>query len=96
MLFRSGSGQGFKDGSVETLTTSAALSTTLDGFSVGALQGALVENYYSNISVAEIIVLYEAISTVNRQKLEGYLAHKWGLTANLPADHPYKTVGPTP
>jgi hypothetical protein len=86
----------FKDGSVETLTTSAALSTTLDGFSVGALQGALVGNYYSNISVAEIIVLYEAISTVNRQKLEGYLAHKWGLTANLPADHPYKTVGPTP
>ena len=86
----------FKDGSIETLTTSNALSTTLDGFSVGSLQGASVANYYSNISVAEIIVLYEAISTVNRQKTEGYLAHKWGLTANLPNDHPYKTVGPTP
>jgi len=35
-------------------------------------------------------------STDTRQKLEGYLAHKWGLTANLPAGHPYKTVGPTP
>jgi len=86
----------FKDGSVETLTASAALSTTLDGFSVGSLQGASVGNYYSNISVAEIIVLYEAISAVNRQKLEGYLAHKWGLTANLPADHPYKTAVPVP
>jgi len=88
--------QMFKDGSVETLTTNSALSTTLDGFSVGALQGASVGNYYSNISVAEIIVLYEAVSTVNRQKIEGYLAHKWGLTANLPNDHPYKLVGPTP
>jgi hypothetical protein len=28
-------------------------------------------------------------------KLEGYLAHKWGLTANLPSDHPYKSAPPT-
>jgi len=30
----------------------------------------------------------------DRQKLEGYLAHKWGLTSNLPNDHPYKTTSP--
>ena len=29
-----------------------------------------------------------------RQKIEGYLAHKWGLTGNLPAGHPYKTEAP--
>ena len=29
------------------------------------------------------------------QKAEGYLAHKWGLTANLPVSHPYKTSAPT-
>jgi hypothetical protein len=46
--------------------------------------------------VAEFIVLTSVASTEIRQKLEGYLAHKWGLTANLPNDHPYKTVGPTP
>lgn len=34
--------------------------------------------------------------TADRQRLEGYLAHKWGLTANLPSNHPYKNVGPTP
>jgi len=28
------------------------------------------------------------------QKAEGYLAHKWGLTANLPVDHPYKSSAP--
>jgi hypothetical protein len=25
---------------------------------------------------------------------EGYLAHKWGLTGNLPSSHPYKTKAP--
>jgi len=29
------------------------------------------------------------------EKAEGYLAHKWGLTANLPVDHPYKNSAPT-
>jgi hypothetical protein len=47
-------------------------------------------------SINEIIVLPGAIASIVRQKLEGYLAHKWGLTASLPSDHPYKTVGPTP
>jgi hypothetical protein len=47
-------------------------------------------------TVAEIVVTASASSTLDRQRIEGYLAHKWGLTANLPADHPYKTVGPTP
>jgi len=46
--------------------------------------------------IAEVIISTEDWSTSQRQKIEGYLAHKWGLTANLPSDHPYKTVGPTP
>ena len=28
------------------------------------------------------------------EKAEGYLAHKWGLTANLPVTHPYKSSAP--
>ena len=28
------------------------------------------------------------------EKAEGYLAHKWGLTANLPVSHPYKSSAP--
>lgn len=40
------------------------------------------------------LVVYNSSDT-DRQKLEGYLAHKWGLTANLPADHPYKASAPT-
>ena len=32
---------------------------------------------------------------VSRQKVEGYLAHKWGVAGNLPANHPYKASAPT-
>jgi hypothetical protein len=28
------------------------------------------------------------------EKAEGYLAHKWGVTSLLPADHPYKSSAP--
>jgi uncharacterized repeat protein (TIGR02543 family) len=28
------------------------------------------------------------------QKIEGYLAHKWGLQGNLPGDHPHKAAAP--
>ena len=44
--------------------------------------------------IGEIILLDSAASTDTRQTIEGYLAHKWGLQANLPANHPYKNVAP--
>lgn len=44
--------------------------------------------------LCEVIVTYSS-DTTTRQLVEGYLAHKWGLTANLPANHPYKTTAPT-
>jgi hypothetical protein len=40
-------------------------------------------------------VITQGLSEGDRQKVEGYLAHKWGLTANLPVSHPYKTDGTT-
>ena len=30
-----------------------------------------------------------------KEQAEGYIAHKWGLTSNLPVSHPYKSVAPT-
>lgn len=35
------------------------------------------------------------LTVANLQKHEGYLAHKWGLEGDLPADHPYKSAAPT-
>ena len=44
--------------------------------------------------IAEFIVVPSVLSVTDRQKMEGYLAHKWGLTAQLDVSHPYKTSRP--
>lgn len=49
-------------------------------------------NAYNDIH--EIILVQEELSVENIQKIEGYLAHKWGITGSLPTDHPYKTSLP--
>ncbi len=46
--------------------------------------------------ISELVIQPGVPTTSTVQLVEGYLAHKWGLTANLPSTHPYKTVGPTP
>lgn len=48
----------------------------------------------SNGWVAEIVLVND-ITQTTREKTEGYLAHKWGLTARLDAGHPYKSSPPT-
>jgi len=45
--------------------------------------------------ISEILAYNSVLSTPDRQKVEGYLAWKWGLQANLPANHPYKSATPT-
>lgn len=45
--------------------------------------------------IAEIITTNYSLTTSDAQKIEGYLAHKWGLTASLPSNHPYKNSPPT-
>lgn len=45
--------------------------------------------------IAEVIIISGAVDTTTRQLIEGYLAWKWGLEANLPSGHPYKDAAPT-
>jgi hypothetical protein len=45
-------------------------------------------------SIQEILVINRVLTTTERQKMFGYLAHKWGLTALLPSGHPYKSAPP--
>lgn len=44
--------------------------------------------------VGEIMWFSSELSSNDLQKCEGYLAHKWGLEANLPAQHPYRNDHP--
>ena len=81
------------DGTINTFTsdTSTNIGTTTDMASFfigqGAGTGRAIGNY------AELIV-FDGLSDEDVERLEGYVAHKWGLTANLPSNHPYKTEAP--
>ena len=43
--------------------------------------------------IAEVVI-WRSVSTADRENVEGYLAHKWGLAGNLPVSHPYKNAAP--
>jgi hypothetical protein len=77
--------------STDALTTSNATFTLQIGASGNGASGLPFVGY-----ISEVVVAAGVASTDTRQRIEGYLAHKWALTANLPSDHPYKTVEPTP
>ena len=58
--------------------------------------GSIRLNDYQNNADSdwgEAIFVEDATQT-NSEKIEGYLAHKWGLTSDLPSNHPYKTTAP--
>ena len=46
-------------------------------------------------NISEVIIYNTGLTTTQRQKIEGYLAWKWGLQGSLPAGHPFKTAAPT-
>ena len=50
---------------------------------------------FFNGNISEVVIYNSIASTQTRQKIEGYLAWKWGLTGSLPNSHPYKTVQPS-
>jgi len=48
---------------------------------------------HPNGAFGEFLIVPD-VSTATIQKVEGYLAWKWGLVDNLPSGHPYKTKPP--
>lgn len=47
-----------------------------------------------NGTIYELIVFKTYNTDELRNKIEGHFAHKYGLTGNLPSDHPYKSTPP--
>lgn len=46
-------------------------------------------------AMQEIVLLDYHLGTTEQQKLEGYLAWKWGTVSLLPSGHPFKSAAPT-
>jgi hypothetical protein len=77
----------------QTLTgNTGALSTT--GITLGIDSNTKTTARWCG-SMGEIVFVSSDLTVDNRQRLEGYLAWKWGLESNLPSDHPYKNLPPT-
>jgi hypothetical protein len=92
---------GFLVGNNATLTTAGSTSatTTTDQMSVGSSYsggGTATPASWADMELANLMGARNGIpATLERQKWEGYQAWLYGLTANLDASHPYKSVPPT-
>ena len=64
---------------------------TTDGLLIGQSLQYLDENWDGILGE---VIFANGLQTTDREKIEGYLAWKWGLTSNLPANHPYKNAAP--
>jgi hypothetical protein len=51
-------------------------------------------NYASYDGYIGEIIIINSVQDIDRQKVEGYLAHKWGVESKLHSDHPYKNSAP--
>jgi hypothetical protein len=89
MIFRDGqqaSTGAFLDAGNSSDTSS---QTAFIGSAVGGTQ------LFYDGKIAEVIAVHSNVTSTNRQLIEGYLAHKWGLSGSLPNDHPYKNAAPS-
>jgi hypothetical protein len=79
----------YQNGTVGT----AAASSGLFGYSNYEVGGSFGEESLVplNGAVGEVIHYNAALTTTQRQQVEGYLAWKWGLQGSLDAAHPYRS-----
>jgi hypothetical protein len=84
----------FRNGELEGKTNNLAVpNTNTNGYILGK---QISPQRHAHIVLSEVIIVTDAGNDLEiRKKIEGYLAHKWGLTANLPVGHSYKTTPPT-
>lgn len=92
---------------VEWSRISNVASINLDGANIGSgtisptiestptsIFGRVFQSIYSQVTIGELLIIANGASTEIRQRLEGYLAHKWSLMDNLPSDHPFRFTPP--
>lgn len=70
-----------------TSNTSASLPLGIGAYNTGAAP--------ADVDLATIVVGSIGLTQQDIDRLFGWAAHKYGLTASLPAGHPYKSAAPT-
>lgn len=84
------------DGNDTTYTNSNGPNSaaTAQPFAVGGAYESGTGYYPLTGYMCEVIVYNSALSKIQLQQIEGYLAWKWGLQNNLPDTHAYKKIKP--
>lgn len=82
-IFANGTSQG-------TSANAGAIGTMAGGGRIGNVVG---QGLYGG-DLAEMVFITGSVDEADRERMEGYLAHKWDLSGNLPLDHPYKDQAP--
>ncbi|MBV42384.1 MAG: hypothetical protein CL834_05075, partial [Crocinitomicaceae bacterium] len=85
----------FGDGSFTTRVDGTEIDTISSTGSLKSLSSEPVRlGQNMSMKVSEFIIFQDKLSTANEQRVEGYLAHKWGLQGELPNGHNHKASTP--
>jgi streptogramin lyase len=100
-VFDSTSNYMYKDGKLGTQVASSGTFTT-SIYGVGSDAGTQYMGGTSSLGtnclvgkIGEMIVFNTALTTTQRQQVEGYLAAKWGLLSSVVSGHPFKSIPPS-
>jgi hypothetical protein len=78
----------------------STITSNFDPGSGGIVGGLVLGQWYVQDDKAwggkfcEFMMYSNVLAPFDRQKVEGYLAWKWGLQSNLPTTHPFKSAAP--
>lgn len=77
-------------------TTSGSFSSMngTDAFRIGRSVNPGFETGENWSGIVGEVAAIQNLATTDRQRLEGYMAWKWGLRSNLPEDHPFRNSPP--
>lgn len=76
---------------VGSFASTGAFGFKYYAIAINITQKLTIQDNFTGL-IGEEIMYYAALSTAQRQQVEGYLSWKWGLQGNLPSDHPYKNI----
>jgi|RhisoiCoNPM_1038542.scaffolds.fasta_scaffold00080_3 hypothetical protein len=78
-------------------STTDAISTT-SAFSIGGNSGVSGDNPSTSnpadVEIAERLLIVGNVSQADKDRVFGYMHHRWGLAANLSSSHPYRYAPP--
>lgn len=84
----------YLNGTLIGVVTAERIAAGGHGKSLGIGQSNVEINNTFDGEVAEVLGYRGNVGDSDRQKIEGYLAHKYGLAESLPSSHPFRNTPP--